>query len=564
MRIESQTQELFASISERAYGAEFEGEPLWKKIHAVASGCILAAEAIVDERSIDRAAIDAMRSKIRAIYLDLNERLESLPLLQRLATKTMIWLMGSHLRRDYTAFDEALILKKSPLKPAHSLNLEEPDELEPSHFGKDFAWGVGTCEYQLSGSEHCPHNQWASWEKEHVRPEHQTGTSTDHWARISSDVERIADLGVNSYRFSVEWSEIEPNEGEINLEAVNHYIELCDRLIEKGIAPCVTLHHFTHPQWFEEKGAFEKPENIDHLVNFTRVMVEALGDRVSTYFTINEPNVYATLSYHSGFIGNFPPNGSYRYKKMHEVFANLLQAHDKMYDAIKELAQHETRVGIIHQALEFEAYSLLETPITSYMNWIFLNEAFAHFARTGELRLQTPLGEKTIYVSDEPKGDFIGINYYSRPLVSLFSGHEDFQAYEEGEALSDMHFRTHSKGLQSHLRRFHAIGKPIIITENGIADAADSRRAHFIQQQLDAIQAAIKEGVNLDGYFHWSLFDNAEWEHGIGVKNFGLYAVDFESKERTLRGGARPFIEAIESWRVHHTPEADIETSAPA
>jgi len=163
----------------------------------------------------------------------------------------------------------------------------------------------------------------------------------------------------------------------------------------------------------------------------------------------------------------------------------MLRAHDQMYDAVKRVATHETQIGIVHQMLEFEPSTPLESPITSYLTWVFMTQPFMHFMRSGEFRMQIPGLVDVSYISERPRGDFIGINYYSRPLIEFFA--EGGMGVQENEVITDMGFRSHPAGLYKWLCELHSLGLPLIITENGIADADDSRRKQFIEQQITII-----------------------------------------------------------------------------
>jgi len=174
-----------------------------------------------------------------------------------------------------------------------------------------------------------------------------------------------------------------------------------------------------------------------------------------------------------------------------------------------------------------------------------------HFARTGEFSYSCPGFGSVRYVTEGgPKSDFIGINYYTVPLMQSWS---QPMAKCEGEEFTDMDFRTHPTGLYLGLREVHTLGQEIMVTENGIADSRDDRRAKFIREHLLAIQKSLGDRVNLSGYFYWSLMDNSEWRHGIGVKNFGLYAINWETFERTLRKGAQAFVDFAKSWQAFYS-----------
>lgn len=502
------------------------------------------------------------RDAIRKQYLELqNELWES----------NIAWMvcsvldtLGYSLKEAYKRLDSACALDTSPLTPLPKEGVSQKDfngaeqKLNPESFPDrtQFKMGVGTCEYQLSGYENCPDSQWHTHELAHTDEAHQSKKATNHWQTpVAEEVKRIKELGVNAYRFSVEWSLIEPRQGEFSEAAIQRYEDLCDALLEAGIEPCITLHHFSHPKWFEDMGAFEQEENIKHFVNFSQKMYQRLGSKVSTWFTINEPNIYAALGYH-GLFDKFPPGRTLRIGTMMQVLANLFAAHDQVYGVIHQMHQSDSstytfkpKVGFIHQMLRFEARFWFD-PIRlfgKYMNYIFCHDKVIHFARTGEFSFSCPGFGSVRYVTPRgPKWDFIGINYYTVPLMQSWFNP---MARREGEEFTDMDFRTHPTGLYTGLREVHTLGKPIMVTENGIADSRDDRRAKFIQENLLAVQKAVQDGVNLGGYFYWSLMDNSEWRHGTGVKNFGLYAVNWTTFERTLRAGARAFVKFVQSWR---------------
>ena len=539
-----------------------------------AVGAYLDAIASFDEQkkllesSGTTLTITTARDSIRAHYLDVQDELWK---------SNIAWMIcaalekvGYSLKNSYTQLDQALVLKDAPLEPLPESGVSQKDfndaasKLNPQAFPhpNDFKLGVGTCEYQLSGFKNCPDSQWHKHELKYTDTAHQSNQATNHWKiPVAEEVERIKALGVTAYRFSVEWSLIEPEQGTINQDAITHYSELCDALIKEGIDPCITLHHFSHPQWFEDLGAFEKEENIDYFVNFSKMMYERLGDRVQTWFTINEPNIYAAMGYH-GLFDTFPPGKMLQIGTMMRVLANLFRAHDRVYDMIhstyhSNFRRHEgaraPKVGFVHQMLRFKPRFWFD-PIRlfgKYMNFVFCHDRVMHFARTGEFSYSCPGFGSVRYVTEGgPKSDFIGINYYTVPLMQSWS---QPMAKCEGEEFTDMDFRTHPTGLYLGLREVHTLGQEIMVTENGIADSRDDRRAKFIREHLLAIQKSLGDRVNLSGYFYWSLMDNSEWRHGIGVKNFGLYAINWETFERTLRKGAQAFVDFAKSWQAFYS-----------
>jgi beta-glucosidase len=178
-------------------------------------------------------------------------------------------------------------------------------------FPKEFLFGTATAEYQNSGAETCKMSNFALWELEvdekgnpRIVNGDQSGLSCDHYHRYKEDIALMKNIGCNSYRFSIEWSLIEPEEGKFSKEGIDHYIDVCNELIKAGITPMVTLHHFSHPIWFEEKGGWMKEENIAYFVRYAKFVFEHLQDKVSLWATINEPSVVGFMSY---LYGKFPP-----------------------------------------------------------------------------------------------------------------------------------------------------------------------------------------------------------------------------------------------------------------
>lgn len=414
-------------------------------------------------------------------------------------------------------------------------------------------------EYQNSGAGYCPDSNWAAWEKKGMNNGHPTiygnqksGIACNFWKNYKQDVQLIKQLGCNAFRFSVEWSIIEPREGEFNQDAIDHYRDVCDELIKNSITPMITLHHFTHPQWFEAKGAFEQEKNIAYFVRFCARMFEELHDKVQLWCTINEPGPYVFQGYiHAAF----PPGKSNMYLAA-QVLKNMLIAHTRVYKKLKSLPGGVyAQIGLVHQYLTFEAHSwnLLEMVPCPFMNYIF-NDVILHFLKTGELFPNVPY-LRTI-ISDAPAcNDFIGLNFYSRVVLessildSLWNMNFTQDSFgkpscRQGEVMTDMQYPVYPEGLYDAIKAVAQLGKPIYITENGVPDWCDDRRALFIKRYLYALSQAIKEGCDVRGYFYWSLMDNFEWDEGY-TKKFGLYEVDFATQTRKLRHGAECYRDAI-------------------
>lgn len=412
-------------------------------------------------------------------------------------------------------------------------------------FPKDFLWGVATAAHQVEGGN--TNNQWFLWENsvdEYGQPRvsgsQKAGIACDHWNRYPEDIRLMKDLGVKSYRFSVEWSRIEPQEGVIDTLAIRHYQDVCDSLIANGLIPMVTLHHFTNPIWFEKKGAFEKKENVKDFIRFTETIYMALRDRVSFWCTINEPAVYVTGGY---FQGEMPP-GVNDPKLAALVLRNILEAHVQAYHKIKSLPGGDrAMVGLVKnltQADPYRKWNLGDWLLSNLIEGVF-NTASLKFLETGKYRFFMPTMAILKDENPDARGslDFIGLNYYSHYNYKFsFNLDKAFKAkLLPGEVKTDMDYAMYPEGFYRAIKTVGKLGVPIYITENGLADARDDKRQQFISRYLYSVSKAISEGCDIRGYYYWTLMDNFEWSLGYDMK-FGLYDVDRITLERKLRPGA--------------------------
>jgi len=464
-------------------------------------------------------------------------------------------------------------------------------------FPRNFVWMVGSSEYQVSGSFAAPHSNWAHWElQEGLAP---SRIACDSWDRYREDIALMKRLGVTAYRFSVDWSIVEPAPGLINQEAIKHYSDVCDELRKAGIKPMVTLHHFSHPMWFESLGGFEKQENIPLFVNFCSIIYRELGDRVEWWCTINEPTVYVLEGY---LLGAFPPGYKWACRTAGRVLHNLLRAHVAVYLELKMIyaeqakfglkLEKEPSVGLAHQYLQFEPYhgilhpaALMERIFASTLS-AWCNDSVINFFCTGVFNFPMPLitswnlGKDVAKTHTERKAlieqakaeveyapmlkdslDWIGINYYSHVFFkgSLSAQEADWSGCYPGDIQTDMPYTMYAEGLYLALKRVSEIGKPIYITENGIADARDLNRDTWIRRHLYAASKAIADGCDLRGFCYWSLLDNYEWNRGY-VMRFGLYEFDAEAyflekmknpfalRSCKLRKGSQWFVDVVRGY----------------
>ena len=413
-------------------------------------------------------------------------------------------------------------------------------------------WGTATAAHQVEGNN--TNNNWYRFEhqkdsngKPRIHNNDKSGLAADHWNRYKEDIGLMNELGVKYYRFSIEWSKIEPKNGIFNEKALEHYRELCTTLIDSGLTPVVTLHHFTHPIWFEDLGGFEKEENIKHYLEFSEFVFNKLSDLVPFWCTINEPAVYVSQGY---FNGVFPP-GKKDPVLAGQVMKNLLNAHVAVFRHLKTLPNGmNVQIGLVKNITQFDPlrrWHILDWYFSGILNDIFTNNTI-DLLTTGNFNFYLPGMANISYKNTDAIGaiDFIGLNYYSRWHVK---GHLNtatpftFETRPE-DIQTDMPYSIYPEGFYRAIQTISKLNKPIIITENGIADNKDDRRELFIERYLYALYKAIMDGYDIRGYFYWTLMDNFEWAEGYAMK-FGLYEVDFTTQKRELRKGSLAFSKIV-------------------
>lgn len=415
--------------------------------------------------------------------------------------------------------------------------------------------GVSLAEFQNSGAMTVNKSNWAHWEASstyengHIHANQKSGRSCDFWNRYKQDVQLIKDIGLNACRLSLDWSMIEPTQGIFNKEALKHYHDVLDNMLENNITPMVTLHHFTHPQWFEALGAFEKTENLEFFKNFCIRVFTEFNTKVSLWCTINEPAPYVF----QGYINKAFPPGVCDFTRAGTVLRNMLLAHVQVYQTLKRLPGGEkASIGCVHQYLTFEPYTswnLIESVPAMMMNYIF-NDIILNFFKTGNYLFYFPvLVEVTlnattsqqlgIDLNKKPYFDFFGLNFYSRVVVQQkkwnpFAQDAVVPSCKDEEIMTDMPYPLYAEGLYKAIADVAQFKVPIYITENGIADSKDDRRESFFKEYLGVLSQALHDGYDVRGWFYWTLMDNFEWNDGF-TPQFGLYTVDFATQERMLR-----------------------------
>lgn len=404
-----------------------------------------------------------------------------------------------------------------------------------------FLLGTASAAHQIEGGND---NDWtATWEPAHIRNGDVSGRAANSWVQWPEDVRAMTELGANTYRFSLEWSRLVRGRGEPwDAAAAANYRSLLLRLKAEGITPMVTLHHFTLPRWVADEGGWEWPGIADALGSFAREAAQRYGDLVDLWCTVNEPNVAA---YHSYLQGAWPP-GFTDTKRMVGVMVQMMRAHAA---AARELraadltdADNDLRpalVGIAHHVQVFEpaSWSSTDTAVAGLTDEFF-NDAIPESAKTGRVHLYVP-GE--IEVDEPVEGladsfDYLGINFYERNFLRFdITDPALSRTYVPADRpTNDLGWDQYAEGLYRLLVRFGRWGWPIYVTENGIADQQGFARPDYLRRHVYAVEQAIQAGVNVRGYFHWSLIDNFEWAEGYHGK-FGLFSIDFSDPALTRR-----------------------------
>jgi beta-glucosidase len=433
-------------------------------------------------------------------------------------------------------------------------------------FPEGFLWGTASSSYQCEGGN--TNNQWYRWEQQgHILTGEQCGEACNWWENAEHDFALAEQMENNALRLSLEWSRIEPAAGQWDSGALGRYRAMLKDLRTRHLKPIVTLHHFTDPIWFADRGGFADEANIHYFVRYVTHVVENLRDLCDFWVTINEPDNYSVLGY---LLGIHPPGEHDIMRTMH-VLRNMMQAHVEAFYAIRHL-QPQAEIGYcLHYRLFDPANEL--SPLdrsAAGLQDTFFNWAVLQAAETGHFAF--PL---KILLSPIPRAvgsrDFHGVNYYTREMVR-FDPTRPVELFGRRFVRPDSNYNDPGKdinfgeiypyGLYRVLKSVYQRtrgNKPLYITENGFSDALDDRRPQAILEHLAMVHLAISEGIPVRGYLYWSLVDNFEWAEGWGVR-FGLIELDPETQERIPRRSASMFGEIC---RANAITEGIVERYAP-
>jgi beta-glucosidase len=396
---------------------------------------------------------------------------------------------------------------------------------DPGRFPDGFLWGTASAAHQVEGdNRNC---DW--WEFEQQPGRITNGDSSaiacDHYHRYREDFALLREMRQNAHRLSIEWSRIEPSQGEFDSRQIRHYRDVLGELREQGIQPMVTLHHFTSPLWFSRKGGWAEDGAAHAFMPFVHRVVDELGDLIGLWCTINEPNIYAV----SGWMaGDFPPEHRGDLAGLYRVTSNMHRAHELAYSAIKR-RWPDALVGLSH-------HRFLMFPASKKRR-----DRWA--AQTAQLVLDRwPVAPGWLHRAVEATSDYVGIAHYHGQMCAFDAGLARQQFIRRfnvpGAAVTDMGWSCDPSWMRTVLNELRPLHKPVYITENGLASNDDEWRQRYLKEILSNVLLAIDDGVDVRGYFHWTNMDNFEWGRGYSAR-FGLIDVDRKTLERTIKPSGR-------------------------
>ncbi|MFH1233883.1 MAG: glycoside hydrolase family 1 protein [Patescibacteria group bacterium] len=395
-------------------------------------------------------------------------------------------------------------------------------------FPHNFLWGVSTSAYQIEGGIT---NDWSEWEKSEVRikkleankknPENFTcGSACDSYNRYEEDFDLAKGLNCGAFRLGIEWARVEPEEGKFNLKEIEHYKKVLQTAKKKNLKVVLTLWHWTNPVWLAQANGWANKKAVNYFIRYVELIIKELGQDVDFWITLNEPMVHICFGY---ILEKFPPVKKWNLWGAIMAYNNLVKAHQLAYDKIHQfLPQSQVSFTSLvnyfkpnRQANFFDRLAVVIAEHFSHGK--FLNQVAAHM-------------------------DFIALDYYTRNRLKWMPWFNISLDKKINKKVNDMGWEIYPKGVYHVLRYLSKFNKPIYIIENGVADADDKQRAKFIVNHLKYVHKAISQGVDVRGYFYWSLLDNFEWAVGWTPK-FGLYKVDRKTFKRVPRPSAKIYAE---------------------
>ena len=408
-------------------------------------------------------------------------------------------------------------------------------------FPKGFFIGASTAAHQVEGNNRNS-DYWAQEHMEFTSFNEPSGDACDHYNRYEEDIRLLAEAGLNAYRFSIEWARIEPQPGVYDENEIAHYRKVLECCRRNGVEPIVTMHHFTSPKWLIEQGGWEAEATVEKFANYCQYVVEQLGDLFTWACTINEANMGIQIAAISKRMMMIMQKNQSAEGKV-QVGINL---ENPFMECMKKQAAENMQVFGTPQPQVFvaprtpegdllvmrahqAAKAAMKAVKPELKVGITLSLHDIQPQPGGEAEAEREWDEEFVhylpYIRDD---DFFGLQNYTRTLM----GPEGSLPVPDGAETTQMGYEFYPQALGHVIRTVHEqLDIPILVTENGIATADDTRRVAFIREVLQGVQSCLSDGIPVLGYCHWSLMDNFEWQKGDSM-TFGLIAVDRATQKR--------------------------------
>lgn len=397
-------------------------------------------------------------------------------------------------------------------------------------FPKEFIFGTAVASYQVEGGIY--NNDWTHWEnKKSTICAEPCNEACNHFKLLDEDIELLKTLGIKAFRFSIEWSRVEPKKGEFDNDAINHYVNKAKKLIQNNITPIVTFHHFTSPEWTMSEGVWASKNIVSWFTAYVDKMMQELPQEITYFNTINEPGIFSMFGYFSN--QKFPP-GIQNEKIFIKASDNIIKAHQESMKIIKS-HNSNAKVAMTHALHEWNDSE--QSVLKKYIRY-HLEDKFLFASKDDDyIALQTYSIKQA-----SPNPFFRGISWMliKIPLLrnnllpkflDYFSGRNDYVT--PGVRTTKMGYEYRPQAVKYNFHRIHSLypDKDIFVTENGIATDDDEERIEFVKEVLSDVHAYNEEHGKIIGYLYWSLLDNFEWDLGYNM-NFGLVEIDKNNFER--------------------------------
>jgi beta-glucosidase len=419
-------------------------------------------------------------------------------------------------------------------------------------FPNSFLWGCADSALQTEGVVTVDgkqvHNSWTEHEQL-AGLKTSVGVACERWTRYKEDFQLLKSIGMKAYRFSIDWSKIEPEQGKFDYAAMQHYIDVVDELRRLDITPMITLFHHVSPLWFLKQGGFEKAENIRYFTRYALFVYNHLHMKVPMWIIFNEPVAYAFEGY---FRANYPPRKN-SLVLAGTVILNQLNAHVEAVQEFRKINPNP-QIGIAHMSHPIDAYTkwnFFEQAVTKLFSYL-MNETTIEFFKTGKFKWivpwknsKNPLAPGTL--------DFFGVNYYTHTTIKQINPFKMEACIRPDEKVIDMSQTPerskvmYPEGLYRSIVRASRLQIPIYITENGVATSDSAMKEEYIKKHLYVVSRALSEGYDVRGYFFWTLTDCFSWNKGYDNKH-GVFQVDFTTQQRTFRPSLQYLVDVVRQF----------------